>query len=136
MHLTQETDYAIRIALHLSKKYGEVVESNTLARENRVPRQFSLKILRKLMQAGVVVSHRGKQGGYSLHKKPEHLTLLDVIEAIEGPLVVNRCLYDQDFCNLMGKNDYCPVHHAFADIQLTLRDKLSSVTFASLASPQ
>ena len=82
MHITLETDYAVRIVYFLAQS-GERVDAGRIAEETGVTLRFSLKILRKLVSGGVVVSYKGAKGGYELARPPEEISLADVIEQVE-----------------------------------------------------
>ena len=90
MRITQEADYALRIVTSLARS-GTVCGAAELAESEGVPPRFAHKILRKLMQGGMIKSHPGAKGGYSLNILPEQLTMLDVIELIEGPFALSKC---------------------------------------------
>ncbi|MDI6871188.1 MAG: Rrf2 family transcriptional regulator [Bacillota bacterium] len=132
MQLNQATDYALRAMLVLaSLKPGEVVDAQTIATRERIPMRFLLRTLRLLVKAGIATSQRGVGGGYALARSPEEVTLLDVVEAVEGPIRINRCLLDPEYC---GKRwaDHCPVHQALAGVQSALRHELARHNFAEL----
>lgn len=133
MQLNQATDYAFRAVLHLAAlPFGQVVKAQTIARAEMIPMRYLLKIMRLLTKAGLVKSHRGVEGGYALAKAPQEITLLDVVEAIEGPLYFNRCHLDQKYCTKKWANR-CPVHGVLGDIQASLVQQLASHNFAELA---
>lgn len=132
MKITQEADYGFRVILYLSKLgYGEKVEAKSISQEENIPLRFLLKLLRKLTQADITKSFRGVNGGYALNQMPENITLKDVIEAIDGPIYINRCLYDPDHCNLKRANT-CGVHSALEKVQNKLIRELSSITFKDI----
>ncbi|WP_078060272.1 Rrf2 family transcriptional regulator [Desulfotomaculum copahuensis] len=133
MRLNQATDYAFRAVLHLAQlPPGEVVEAQVIAGRECIPIRFLLKILRLLTKAGIVNSHRGVGGGYALARSPEKITLLDVLTAVEGPVRINRCLVDPEFCSRQGP-PHCAVHNALRAIQTTLIQQFQSYNFAQLA---
>lgn len=132
MTINQATDYAFRAVLYLAQQSkGEVVEAQAIARSEVVPMRYLLKIMPSLIKAGIVKSQRGVGGGYMLARSPGEITLLDVIEAIEGPIRLNRCLIDEDNCSKQGP-PHCQVHQALADIQNRLAREFNSYTFADL----
>lgn len=132
MKITQEADYALRVILHLSKLgYGEKVEARIISEEEQLPLRFLLKLLRKLTKAGIVTSFRGVKGGYALNKQPKDINLKDVIEAIDGPICINRCIYDPAYCNA-GKNGNCQIHKTLCKIQKKLANELEAVDFQSI----
>ncbi|ADL07117.1 RrF2 family transcriptional regulator [Thermosediminibacter oceani] len=133
MKLNQATDYAFRAVLHLSKlPPGEVVEARVIAEQEHIPMRFMLKILRLLTQAGIVKSYRGVGGGYALAKMPRDITMRDVVEAVEGPVYINRCLIAPEECNKRSTAK-CSIHKALFSIQQTINDKLEEYNFEILS---
>lgn len=132
MTLNQATDYALRAVLCLAKQTpGEVVEAQLIAEQEVIPMRFLLKIMPALIKAGIVKSFRGAGGGYALAKDPAGITFLDVVEAVEGPVQINRCLRDYEFCSKKGA-PHCQIHRALAGIQENLREELRKRNFADL----
>lgn len=132
MYLNQATDYAFRAVLFLAHQPdGMIVDSQTIAEREHIPTRFLLKIMPSLIRAGIVRSQRGAGGGYALAREPEAITLLDVLEAIEGPITLNRCLTDPDFCSKHGPG-FCPVHSTLQEIQIELSKEFASRNFRQL----
>jgi len=132
MRLNQATDYAMRAVLYLSGlPYGQVVEAKLIAEEEKIPMRFLLKILRLLTKEEIVESHRGVNGGYALARHPSKITMLDVVEAIEGPITVNRCLYAPEECN-KNFSKHCPVHKALFELQKSMAEHLKRYNFQIL----
>lgn len=128
MHITLETDYAIRIMDCLAKS-DERMGAQAIADKTGVTLRFSLKILRKLVNGGFIKSFKGAQGGYELAKDIESISLNDILETIEGPYRFSRCLDDEYICNRNLCNDgdessHCRYHIFF--------DKLSEKVAAEL----
>ena len=90
MNITLEADYALRIVYVFSCQNVKT-DAPTLSERIGVSLRFTLKILRKLLLAGIVRSYKGKSGGYMLAKEPKEISMYDVITAIEGEIPVNRC---------------------------------------------
>lgn len=133
MKLNQATDYAFRAVLYLSGlPRGQVVEAKLIAEEQHIPIRFLLKIFRLLTRAGIVESYRGVSGGYALAKSPGEITLKDVVEAVEGPVEVNRCLIAPEECNKRN-TARCPIHKALFSIQQYLNRELEKYDFESLS---
>jgi Rrf2 family protein len=132
MQLNQATDYAFRAVLYLTR-FGseEVVNAQVIAEKEEIPMRFLLKIMRSLIKAGIVKSYRGVDGGYSLAKPPQDITLLDVLEAVEGPVKINRCLIEHEYCSKKWAN-HCPIHQVLNGIQSNLLNDLASCNFAQL----
>lgn len=136
MGITQECDYALRVVLYLSEKgINKKYEAKIISENLNVPLRFLLKILRKLTVAGILNSYRGIGGGYALAKNPEEISMKDVIEIIDGPIYVNRCLYDSAYCTL-NRSEICNVHHVLNTIQTQLDTNLQKVNFQSIISKE
>ncbi len=132
MQLTRQADYAIRALLHLSgQESGNVVQTREIAASQDIPEKYLPTIMRTLARAGLVRTLRGNQGGVLLARKPDKINLREVIEAIEEPIMLNRCLRDHGECS---RDDLCPVHPVWGRIQESLIERLESTTFADLAS--
>lgn len=133
MRITLEADYAIRMIDCLTAS-DEKCRAKTLSEKTGVSPRFTLKILRKLCLADILRSHKGIQGGYELKRKPEEISLKDVIEAIDGPIAVSRCQISHT-CNRVDDPNQCVFHSIFSDLSEAVSDRLASVTFAKRKSP-
>ncbi|WP_026486754.1 RrF2 family transcriptional regulator [Caldanaerobius polysaccharolyticus] len=132
MRLTQASDYALRIVLHLSRKKGEVVEADAISDAEKIPKRFLLKICRDLIKAGIIESSRGKNGGYRLANNPENITMKDVILAVEGTMALTRCQIDPAACN-KNATGYCAIHRAFCSVMDVVSKEFEKYDFATLA---
>lgn len=101
MTITREADYAMRITALLAQT-NTLMDAKTIALESDVPYRFTLKILRKLVGADIAKSYRGINGGYALAKLAEEITLREIIEAIDGPIAINRCMVEPGLCPNTG----------------------------------
>lgn len=128
--MTQEADYAVRIVYHLAES-GIRQDAKQISERVGVSLRFSLKILRKLVAAGMLKSFKGNRGGYELARAADKITLNDVIETIDGPYAINRCLRGGHDCTLDGAES-CNFRTVYAEISDDIRTKLDSVTFARL----
>ncbi|WP_411681034.1 RrF2 family transcriptional regulator [Clostridium thailandense] len=129
MRITQEVDYSLRVIFYLSKLgYDKKIEAKFISEHENIPLRFLLKLLRKLTHAKIIKSYRGVNGGYALNMLPKDITLKDVIEVIDGPIYMNRCLCDPSYCNL-NRADKCDVHFALAKVQNNLINDLKSINF-------
>ncbi len=132
MNINQATDYAFRAVLFLAKQpSGKVVEAQHISRQEVIPMRFLLKIMPSLIKAGIVRSQRGVGGGYMLAKSPAEITFLNIVEAVEGPIHINRCLEDFDYCSKKGAPE-CQVHRALAGVQQKLVSELDRINFADI----
>jgi Rrf2 family protein len=116
MLVTREADYAIRCVLEVAR-HGRVSAAQ-VARTRSISRTFLGKIVQTLAKAGIVSTRRGVGGGISLAVAPEDVTLLQIIEAIEGPLVLNECLLPQPECAHIA---ICPAYPYLCEAQGSLR---------------
>lgn len=130
MEITRETDYAIRCVLYLSRKNGDVTMVDEISREMNIPRSFLAKIVQKLTKSGLVISYRGVKGGFQLAKKPEDISLLDVIAAIQGPVAMNICAVNKEAC---GFSCTCTVHPVWVDLRAIVEDYLRKTDFNKLS---
>lgn len=128
MRITLEADYAIRMIDCLTAS-EEKCCAKTLSEKTGVSPRFTLKILRKLCLSGLVCSRKGIRGGFELKRKPEEISLKDVIEAIDGPITVSRCQTSHT-CNRVGDPEQCAYYSIFSDLSEAMSDRLASVTFA------
>jgi len=132
MIINQATDYGFRAVLFLAGQNQEkLVEAQVIAKEVVIPMRFLLKIMPSLIKAGIVKSQRGAGGGYALARNPSEISLLDILEAIEGPIRLNRCLIDHELCT-RGAAPECRVHQALEEIQGRLAGDLADCRIADL----
>jgi Rrf2 family protein len=132
MRITVESGCAVRIILFLSLRgVGEKTGAKMISENENIPIRFTLKILRKLKIAGFVCSFRGQSGGYALLKEPTDVSLKDVIEVIDGPIVMNKCLGNGGVCDL-NRSNVCPVHYYLGNVQSEVSQKLKAITFQML----
>jgi Rrf2 family protein len=130
MQITRQADYAVRAVLHLAEiKNGGRAPTSRIASEEHIPPSFLAKIVSQLSVAGVVQTSRGARGGVSLARDPREITLLEVVEAIDGPIQLNECVNDPKACPFGEK---CKVHAIWCKAQTDLVDKLKGTNFASL----
>src|SRR5512142_495994 len=100
MQLTRAADYAVRVMIHMAGLAPGTRTSRTdLANAASCPEQFLSKVLQDLTRAGLVVSHRGNTGGFELPAMHLGATLLEVVEAVEGPIRLNLCLAGETACD-------------------------------------
>ena len=130
MYITLETDYAVRIVSYLAD-CNRRVDAKEIADKICVTHRYVLKIARNLCTAGIIKSYKGADGGYALAKSPSEITLLDILEAIEGPYKFSRCLNDPALCsrNMSGR---CCFQCAFSEITDKVTEMLSQYTIENL----
>jgi Rrf2 family protein len=101
-----------------------------IAERQKIPLPFLAKIVSQLSVKGVLEATRGAGGGVRLAREPQSITMREVIEAIDGPITVNRCALDPAVCEFSGT---CPVCEIFVDARGVLVDQLDNTTFAVLS---
>jgi len=127
MRLSPAAELAVRSMLILAEEHGRgPVTLTTICRRRALPRQYLVKILSTLAKAGLVTAIRGKNGGYKLAKAPEQITVLEIIETIEGRIALNYCQQEPSQCDQTS----CPVRPVWTDFQNLLRHKLGETTLA------
>jgi Rrf2 family protein len=131
MQLTRAADYAVRVMIHLAGiPPGTRVSRAELADAAECPEQFLSKVLQGLTRSGLIVSHRGNTGGFELPPSHRSASVLDVVEAIEGPLRLNVCTGSNHSCT---RQDWCPAHVVWASAQTAMSDVLKAATVDQLA---
>lgn len=131
MRITLESDYALRIVTSLAM-HSDVVDAKTISDETSVTQRFTLKILHKLVMGNLVVSYKGVRGGYKLKLSTDEITLKTVIELIDGPIMMVRCLESSESCALNKDKTACIYHHIFDTISYDLAKKLSGITISDV----
>lgn len=122
MQITREADYAIRCMICLAQEPGRNITVRELARRMKIPRSFLAKLVQKLVRAGLLQSEKGVQGGFRPARKPAEINLLQVVEAVQGPLNINICVMNRKACPQSGS---CSVHTVWSDIQEVIKKKLA-----------
>ncbi|HTX33455.1 MAG TPA: Rrf2 family transcriptional regulator [Bryobacteraceae bacterium] len=131
MQLTRAADYAVRVMVHLAGlPPGARTSRNDLAAAADCPEQFLSKVLQSLTRAGLVESHRGNTGGFELPDRHREASLLEVIEAIEGPVRLNVCLTPGCTCS---RQAWCPTHAPWAEAQAAMTEVLRHATIGAMA---
>ena len=132
MQLTLTGEYAIRAMIHLaSGNDGSIYQIAEISSANKIPEKFLRKIIPQLSSSGLINSQRGIGGGIKLGKPAINITPLEIIEAVEGKMALNKCLIDKAFCS---DERWCTVHTLWCDAQKKLKVILASKSIAQLAS--
>jgi Rrf2 family protein len=131
MQITRAADYAVRVLVHLAGlPAGTRASRSELAEAAECPPQFLSKVLQVLTRAGLMVSHRGNMGGFELPGIHRTASMLEVVEAVEGPLRLNVCLTAPDACR---RQTWCPTHAVWAEAQAAMEGVLKRVSVSDLA---
>lgn len=131
LELSRKSDYALRAVIYLARisdgRFGRVSE---IAKAKDIPQAFLAQILPLLANHGLVKSQQGAHGGYALARNPELISFLDIIESVEGPLRLNKCVEGQhDDCTIL---DSCEMQHVWNQAQTQMVGFLRGVTMADM----
>lgn len=127
MQITRQADYAVRAVLYLAQLGPDQrAATSQIAQEEQIPPSFLAKIVSQLSVAGLLQTSRGARGGVSLARSPEQISLLEVVEAIDGPIMLNECVGANGVCTF---GDNCPMRPIWCDAQAELVARLRATTF-------
>src|SRR5512139_3481692 len=127
MQITRQADYAVRAVLYLAQLGSDQrAATSQIAQDQQIPPSFLAKIVSQLSVAGLLQTSRGARGGVSLARAPEQISVLEVVEAIDGPILLNECVSASGVCNF---GDDCPMKPIWCDAQAELVSRLRSTTF-------
>jgi len=131
--IRRQTDYALRALVYLAARPGLVVSAGEIAASEDIPLEFLLKIFQRFVKSGLVTSHRGAQGGFSLAKDPSGVTVLDVVETMQGKVAMNRCLLGKDGC---PHGPRCPLKKSWIAMEEKLAAYMAGITLQDLVREQ
>jgi Rrf2 family protein len=130
MQITRQADYAVRAVLHLARLgNNERAATSTVAKEQNIPPSFLAKIISQLSIAGLLHTSRGARGGVTLARDPKDISLLEVVEAIDGPIQLNECVGSDGGCHFDGD---CPIKPVWCDAQEELVARLRGTNFGDM----
>ncbi|MEK6222069.1 MAG: Rrf2 family transcriptional regulator, partial [Chloroflexota bacterium] len=128
MQITRQADYAIRAIDYLARISSNGKTSTAeIAKQQDIPSAFLAKIIAQLALSGIVSTTRGAQGGVHLARPSDEITLLEIVEIIDGPIRLTDCSHTEDDCQV--KN--CSVQHAWKAAENDLVARLKKTTFAN-----
>ncbi len=131
MQITRQADYAVRAVLYLAQLGPDRrAATSQIAQEQQIPPSFLAKIVSQLSVAGLLQTSRGARGGVSLARSPDQISLLEVVEAIDGPIFLNECVAN-GVCNF---GDACPMRSVWCDAQSELVQRLKVTTFEGFSN--
>jgi Rrf2 family transcriptional regulator, iron-sulfur cluster assembly transcription factor len=129
--VNRQTDYAIRVLLMLAQQpQGTRLPTNEIGREMLIPPAFLPRIVAQLAQANLLLTFPGRDGGLQLPRPAAQITLKDVVEEMEGPMLLSECMTGEDACPFEGD---CRVRCRWNNLQARILEELNSTTFADLA---
>ena len=129
--IRRNTDYALRLMIHLAQlQPGMAVSSRALSQAELVPLTLTSKLLQKLHAAKLIGSRMGSTGGFYLEKQPKDISLADVVEVIQGPISVNKCILDESVCPRIS---FCNIRKELLKLQERIEDFYHNTTIDMLA---
>ncbi len=132
LKINRQTDYAVRVILALARRgEGARLSSADIQQEMLIPKAFMPRIVAQLARQGLVNTFPGRDGGLMLPCPASQITLRDVVEAFEGPILLSECL------QVKGENDCpfqsnCPVRSKWGRVQVAMMREMAAITFESL----
>jgi Rrf2 family protein len=134
LRINRQTDYAVRVVPALAQKgAGARLASMAIQQEMLIPKSFMGRIVAQLAQAGLVTTFAGRDGGLQLPRPADEITLKDVVEAFEGPMLLSECMQakGEDDCPFLTN---CPVRTKWGRVQVAMLREMASISFADLAA--
>ena len=131
LRIGKMADYALLVTNQLVKTTDELCTSEDLLQATQLPPATVRQLLKKLVDAGIVKSHRGAKGGYRLSNNPQTFTVADVISAIEGPIALTQCTQQLGNCDL---EDHCDLKHNWNYVNQMVNTLFNHITLADMAS--
>jgi Rrf2 family protein len=134
MQITRAGEYGVQGLMHLARHNpGRRIMLDEVSREEHIPKSFLAKIFQHLAKAGLVRSIRGSGGGFALARNPSEISVLEIIEAVEGKILIQRCRMDKPDCEHAGG---CALCGLFERAQDGIKDVLTSTTLQDLIQQQ
>lgn len=135
MEISRQADYAIRTIIHLANMpRGELTQTREIAHSEDIPEKYLPTIVRTMARAGLLRTLRGSHGGVSLARPASKITIRDVVEAIDGPVLLNRCLIRPGECGGDGDEVLCSLHRFWENMVEEIEREMDAVNFAALAA--
>src|SRR4030042_5019444 len=132
MQITRSEEYGLKGVLFLAGKGPEKVYLvSEISREQNIPETFLAKIFQRLSKAGLLRSIRGAKGGFSLGRPAREITMKEIIEVLEGPIALNRCLLRKGECK---EERHCPLHEVWEEAQQRIVEILDKTTVEDLVN--
>ena len=133
LKINRQTDYAVRVVLALAQR-GQGVRLSTaeIQQEMLIPKALMTRIVAQLAREGLVDTFPGRDGGLMLPRPASQISLKDVVEAFEGPILLSECLQvkGEDDCPFLSN---CPVRSKWGRVQVAMMREMASITFEDLA---
>jgi Rrf2 family protein len=132
MRLTRGADYALRVIIHMSgSSAARRISRSAIAAVTGIPEAYLAKILQSLVRASLIRSRPGVHGGFELSRVPNQISMLEVIEAIDGPTALASCVTDQNSCE---RSPWCGIRQTLLTAQEAMVRVLRSASIQDLVS--
>ncbi|HTQ79400.1 MAG TPA: SUF system Fe-S cluster assembly regulator [Thermoanaerobaculia bacterium] len=132
IRITRQTDYGIVLLTHMAAHLERRFNAPELSSEAHLPLPMVSKILKLLTREGLLESHRGIKGGYSLARQPEEISMAEIVTALEGPIAITECIDESSGCS---HQPLCRVYSNWQRINEVLRAALGSISLAEMTHP-
>ncbi len=130
MELTRQADYAVRAMVDIASLSASIrARTAEIAQRQQIPESLLPRIVAALSRAGLVETFKGNEGGVALARPASQISLLEVIQALDGPICLNRCTYDPSRCDRVS---FCAVHPVWRHLQDYMNQLLSNTKLADL----
>jgi FeS assembly SUF system regulator len=131
IRMSKLTDYAIVILAHLARS-GRTLTAQDLAARSQVPLPTVSKLCKELSKAGLVISHRGRHGGYGLARPAEQISVAEIVESLEGPIALTECV-QQPAVKICGIEATCPAKASWDPVSRAIHGALSGLPLSAIA---
>jgi len=130
--IRRNTDYALCLMIHLAEQFDrEPVSTKQMSKQEKIPYSLACKLMQTLQKAKLVSSVMGPTGGFKLNKNPEDTNVYEIIETIQGPMCLNRCLTKNFDC---PRESRCPIKSRLHELQGYLKMYLENINLAELVN--
>ncbi len=128
--IRRNTDYALRAMVNLAGHYGkELLSSRSISLQEKIPYQLTCKLMQKLHNAKLISSTMGPKGGFELSRSPENISILEIVEIIQEPLSLNKCILSKFGC---PKRKTCTIRPKLVELQNYIGNFLNDITLADI----
>lgn len=123
---SKKCEYGLQAALYLAAHmHRDVIPAEEIAGKLGIPKEFVAKILQSLTESGIIISRKGKSGGFALAKDPSRIRLIDIVAAIDGLSIFNNCVLGFPNCN---PEKPCPLHDRWGELRTKAYNMLNDET--------
>ena len=130
LRITKQADYGIVLLTRMASDPDRLYTANEMAAEAGLPHPIVSKVLKLLVRGGVLSSHRGVKGGYSLNRSAEEITVFDIVTVLEGPIAITECIDDSP--SECSQEPHCPVRGNWQRINRAIQLALEEITLADM----